>query len=56
MTKIITKLPVDADEFKKFRELALKKMIDDAAKVIEKDFPFFAPNSRTVSTLANGFT
>ena len=39
MTKIITKLPVAADEFKKFRELALKKMIDDAAKVIEKDFP-----------------
>ena len=38
MTKIITKLPVDADEFKKFRELALKKMIDDAAKVIEESF------------------
>lgn len=39
MTKIITKLPVDADELKKFRESALKKMIDDAAKVVEEGFP-----------------
>lgn len=38
MTKIITKLPVTADALKAFKESALKKIIDEAAGVLEEKF------------------